>query len=124
MRVTKHAHACLVLEEEGQRLVIDPGNQTGPLAPTGVVAIVITHEHADHWDAEHLRAVAAQSDVLRSASPTEIALDLADVEFIDARGVTALMRVRTLATDVGCVLRFDDAQPLVARVLQITGLLP
>ena len=68
--------------------------------------------------------VTAVSDVLRSASPTEIALDLADVEFIDARGVTALMRVRTLATDVGCVLRFDDAQPLVARVLQITGLLP
>lgn len=52
----------MILGEEGQTLVIDPGNQTGPVSAPGLVAIVITHEHADHWDAEHLEA-------LRKANP-------------------------------------------------------
>ena len=45
----------MILDEEGPQLVIDPGNQTGPFSVPGLVAIVITHEHADHWDAERLR---------------------------------------------------------------------
>lgn len=61
MRVTKREHACLVVDIDGQRLVIDPGNQTGPLQVSDVRAIVITHEHPDHWDAEHLTALRAQN---------------------------------------------------------------
>ncbi|WP_404311545.1 MBL fold metallo-hydrolase [Agrococcus terreus] len=90
MRVTKHAHACLVLEEEGQRLVIDPGNQTGPLAPTGVVAIVITHEHADHWDAEHLRALRETNPNVPIYGPEGVARA---AEGFDVRAVEAGERV-------------------------------
>jgi len=55
MKLTKHEHACLVLEKSNDVLVIDPGNLTMPLADLrGVVAIVITHEHADHWTPEQL----------------------------------------------------------------------
>ncbi|QYH35692.1 MBL fold metallo-hydrolase [Salinibacterium sp. M195] len=55
MNLTKHEHACLVLEHENQRLVIDPGAFTEPL-PTldNVTAIVITHQHPDHWTNEQL----------------------------------------------------------------------
>jgi len=53
----------MILDEEGQQLVVDPGNQTGPVVARGLKAIVITHEHADHWDAPHLEA-------LRAAHPT------------------------------------------------------
>ena len=55
MRLTKHEHACLVLEKSDDILVIDPGIFTMPLDDLhGVVAIVITHEHADHWTSEQL----------------------------------------------------------------------
>lgn len=55
MRVTKHEHAALVVVESGHTLVIDPGSFTSPLEDlTGLVGIVLTHEHPDHWTPEHL----------------------------------------------------------------------
>lgn len=58
MRVTKHEHACLRLELENRTLVIDPGSFTLPLAELRhVVAVVLTHEHADHWTPEHLARI-------------------------------------------------------------------
>ena len=55
MQVTKHEHAALVLTEAGHTLVIDPGVFTSPLEElTGLVGVVITHEHPDHWTPEHL----------------------------------------------------------------------
>ncbi|WP_353988162.1 MBL fold metallo-hydrolase [Ruicaihuangia caeni] len=58
MRIIKHEHACLVVEHEGRKLVIDPGSFTPPLEGIGDVdAIVITHEHADHWTPEQLSGI-------------------------------------------------------------------
>ncbi len=55
MRVTKFEHATLTLSDAGKTIVIDPGSFTAPLGDLdGVVAIVITHEHADHWTPDHL----------------------------------------------------------------------
>jgi L-ascorbate metabolism protein UlaG (beta-lactamase superfamily) len=55
MRVTKFEHATLTLIDSGRTLIIDPGSFTAPLGELeGVVAIVITHEHADHWTPDHL----------------------------------------------------------------------
>ncbi len=55
MRVTKFEHATLTLEKDGSTLVIDPGNFTQPLENLEhVVAVVLTHEHPDHWTPEHL----------------------------------------------------------------------
>ena len=53
MQLTKYEHACFTVEQDGQLLVIDPGNFTTDfIAPDRVVGIVITHEHADHFDSE------------------------------------------------------------------------
>ena len=58
MNVTKYEHACLVLEHEDERLVIDPGNFTRPLpALDKVTAIVITHQHPDHWSDDQLARI-------------------------------------------------------------------
>ena len=55
MQVTKHEHATLVLTDSGHTLVIDPGSFTSPLDDlTGLVGVVVTHEHPDHWTPEHL----------------------------------------------------------------------
>ena len=42
MRITKHEHACLRLEEQGKTLVIDPGNFTRPLEGLHDVSILVT----------------------------------------------------------------------------------
>jgi L-ascorbate metabolism protein UlaG (beta-lactamase superfamily) len=58
MRITKLEHAALILEEAGRRLVIDPGGLTNPiLGLTDVDAVVVTHEHADHWTADQLQRI-------------------------------------------------------------------
>jgi len=55
MKLTKYEHAEMVLEVAEQRLIIDPGSFSMPLGDVGdVVAIVITHEHGDHWTPEQL----------------------------------------------------------------------
>ncbi|TPW72242.1 MBL fold metallo-hydrolase [Schumannella sp. 10F1B-5-1] len=58
MKLTKFEHSCLVLEKHGEKLVIDPGNFTTPLFDLpGVVGIVITHEHPDHWTQQQVERV-------------------------------------------------------------------
>lgn len=55
MELIKHGHACVVLSDEGRRLVIDPGAFTDPAALEGADAVLITHEHADHFAPDRLR---------------------------------------------------------------------
>jgi len=55
MRVTKHEHAALRIEDNGKLLLVDPGGFTLPLDDVNdAVAIVITHEHTDHWTPDQL----------------------------------------------------------------------
>lgn len=62
MKLTKYQHACFTLEKDGKLLVVDPGSYTHDLgAPENVVAIVITHEHPDHFDPAALGALIAHN---------------------------------------------------------------
>ena len=61
MELTKHGHACVTLSDGGRRLLIDPGAFTADSAWTGADALLITHEHPDHFVADHVRA-AVESD--------------------------------------------------------------
>lgn len=55
MRLTKLEHAALILEENGRKLFIDPGSFTTAITESAqAVAIVITHQHPDHWTPEQL----------------------------------------------------------------------
>ena len=56
MRITKLGHACVRLEHEGAALVLDPGVFTDAGALDGADAVLITHEHPDHYLPEHLRS--------------------------------------------------------------------
>lgn len=56
MKLTKKGHACVRLEKDGRVLVIDPGAFTEPGAAAGAEAILVTHEHADHFSEQQLRA--------------------------------------------------------------------
>ncbi len=54
MRMIKYTHACVRLEHEGRSLLLDPGTWAEDAAFEGVSDVLITHEHADHIDAERL----------------------------------------------------------------------
>src|SRR3954454_20188923 len=56
MRLTKKGHACVRLEKGGRTLVIDPGGFSEQDAAVGADAVLVTHEHADHFDEGRLRA--------------------------------------------------------------------
>ncbi|MFD4828865.1 MBL fold metallo-hydrolase [Streptomyces uncialis] len=56
MKLTKKTHACVRLEKDGRSLVVDPGGYTEEDATRGAAAILVTHEHPDHFSEERLRA--------------------------------------------------------------------
>ena len=58
MKITKYTHACFTPEQDNKTIVVDPGSLTHDFtASTKVVAIIVTHEHADHFDKEHIQAI-------------------------------------------------------------------
>jgi len=59
MRITKFGHACVRIEHDGKVLVLDPGVFTDVAAVDGADAVLITHEHFDHYVPDHLRATDA-----------------------------------------------------------------
>src|ERR1019366_6266853 len=55
MQLTKLEHACVRLEKDGVTLVIDPAAWSMPRALEGASAVLVTHEHFDHFDADGLQ---------------------------------------------------------------------
>jgi anti-sigma B factor antagonist len=53
----------------------------------------------------------------------EVTLDLGGLEFMDSQGIKALLKARETLRSHGGGLRVRAPQPLVARVLETTGLL-
>ena len=72
MRFTKLGHSCVRLEKDGAVLVIDPGGWSdAPAALDGASAVLVTHEHPDHLDADAIRAaLEAYPDLTLWANPS------------------------------------------------------
>ena len=55
MLITHLGHACLLVETDSTRLVIDPGNlSAGFHGLTDIDAILVTHQHPDHIDPDRI----------------------------------------------------------------------
>lgn len=58
MKISKYKHTCFTIEAGGQLLVVDPGEWSTDFTPTDTIAaVVITHEHFDHYNEELLYAI-------------------------------------------------------------------
>lgn len=58
MKITKYEHACVVIEESGERLVIDPGEFAVSLTDfSNITVVVVTHTHDDHLDVGKINAI-------------------------------------------------------------------
>ena len=62
-------------------------------------------------------------NILSTLHPHRIEVDLAGVTFLDCSGLTVLVSLGQAATHTGCRLRITNPQPLVRRLLDLTGLL-
>jgi L-ascorbate metabolism protein UlaG (beta-lactamase superfamily) len=76
MRLTKFGHACVRVETGGAVLVVDPGAWTEREAVVEATAVLVTHEHPDHLDVDHLAAadapvvtIAAVADRIAEQAP-------------------------------------------------------
>jgi L-ascorbate metabolism protein UlaG (beta-lactamase superfamily) len=78
MRVTKFGHACVRISSGDVDVVIDPGGFTGREAVQGASAVLVTHEHMDHLDADNLRATEAPVYTI-AAVAEQIAANAPDV---------------------------------------------
>ncbi|WP_448316416.1 MBL fold metallo-hydrolase [Streptomyces sp. CO7] len=84
MKFIKKSHSCVRLEKDGGVLVIDPGMFTEEDALAGADAVLVTHEHPDHFDEARLRAaleanpraeiwtLAAVADTISAAFPGRV----------------------------------------------------
>jgi anti-anti-sigma factor len=61
--------------------------------------------------------------VLQEQTRVVLDVDLAEVSFLDCAGLSALVAVRNAAVHAGAQIRISHAQPIVRRVLDLTGLL-
>jgi L-ascorbate metabolism protein UlaG (beta-lactamase superfamily) len=60
MIVTRLGHACLLVESPSARILIDPGTFSDTWhGLTDLDAILLTHQHPDHFDANNVEAVIA-----------------------------------------------------------------
>ena len=79
MKLTKYEHACFTIEKDGKLLVVDPGAFTTDLgSPENVVAIVVTHEHQDHFDVNALGALIAHNPNAVILAHSDITRQLGD----------------------------------------------
>ncbi|MFI6155511.1 MBL fold metallo-hydrolase [Kitasatospora sp. NPDC051170] len=86
MRITKFGHACVRIEHAGTTVVVDPGAFSDPSAFAGADAVLITHEHFDHFEESRLRAALDADPALRVWTNTAVAAQLEGV----ARRVTVV----------------------------------
>lgn len=77
MRLTKYQHACVVLEEAGKKLVIDPGIYTKDLNDfQNITTVIITHKHADHFDPQLVDVIIKQNPGARIFTVKQVADNL------------------------------------------------
>lgn len=80
MRLTKLGHACVRLQKDDRTLVIDPGGLTPEGdALAGADAVLITHEHFDHFEADRLRRALAENPDLTVYTCRAVATGLDDL---------------------------------------------
>lgn len=90
MKITKYIHSCLLIENGTDKILFDPGlfsfveGKVKPSQFAGLSAIILTHNHPDHIDADSLKKiiennpnaiVLANSEIKRKLAEKDIAVE-------------------------------------------------
>ncbi|GAB3563483.1 MBL fold metallo-hydrolase [Spelaeicoccus albus] len=81
MQLTRFGHAAVLVDAADSRILLDPGNFSADdtFELTGLEAIIVTHQHADHVDHERLPQLVAGNPGARLLAEEETAAQLNDV---------------------------------------------
>lgn len=83
MTITKYEHACLVVEENGTKLVIDPGKFSSSLPKLeNVAAVIITHVHGDHIDEPKVKQIITDNPGIKIFSTQQVADSFPNIKSI------------------------------------------
>lgn len=74
IKLTKYPHATVLIEEAGQRFLIDPGTFTPTSAEllATTTAVLITHDHFDHFDVDTIGTALEERADLRLWGPSSV----------------------------------------------------
>lgn len=82
MKITRFGHACLLVETDGARILIDPGVfSQGFESLNDLDAVVVTHQHPDHLDQDRLPALLAVNP------GTRLLVDPQTHDLLSAKGI-------------------------------------
>ncbi len=80
----------MVVEEQGNALIIDPGVLSKSLPDLkNVQAIVVTHIHSDHFDLERLKVIAASNPKAKFFGPQQVAAEAVGINMVAVDAGTA-----------------------------------
>ena len=125
MRLTKFGHSCLLVEEGGARVLLDPGSfSEGFETLEELTAVCLTHQHVDHVDPERVRPLLDRNPGVRVVSDEGSAEALgeagADVEVVHDGDELALggLALRVVGRDHAAV---HPEVPVVPNVGYLVG---
>ena len=73
MKITKHEHAYLDIEIQGEHLLIDPGVYSENfVAPENVLAVSLSHIHDDHSYLPHIKKILERNPSAKLFGPQEV----------------------------------------------------
>ena len=103
MIIKKLGHCCVVIEENGLRILTDPGTySTLQNEEKNIDVILITHEHADHYRIDSVRAILKNNP---------------QAKIVTNRAVSALLQKEKIACEV-----VEDGQKTTERGVIIEGI--
>ena len=80
MIVTRHGHACLLIEASSTRVLVDPGIfSTSWQELTDLDAVLLTHQHADHADVANIPRLMAANPQARLIAEATVAGMVSDL---------------------------------------------
>ena len=141
MKITKYGHACLLVEDNNRRLIIDPGSLTKlPAKLENIMTVVVSDEHYDHFDIDNLKVIVSQNpdvDIYTTAvvakqltannikcqaingheviSSNGFRLEFNEIDHAIVHGVSPC-RVLTVLVDSSLYYASDSFEPIKTRV--------
>lgn len=84
MKITKFGQSCLLIEESGARIILDPGTfSTAQNSLQNIDMILITHEHGDHFSMDSVK------EILKNNPEAKIFTTTAVMEILNKEGISS-----------------------------------